>query len=80
MGTIYPIARLRFLPDPDAHFLADKTCAFRIADPQQASFLPEPAILLSFIPFEPIISTVDNFRILTSDGEVLTSDGEALTW
>jgi hypothetical protein len=80
MATVFPQAKPRILADPGVRLLPELQRPVLWMESLAPIFLPEPKLAMMILPYDDRITTLDDYRILTSDGSPLTSDGEALTW
>lgn len=81
MPTVYPLARLAFLPDPALAFIPDGSDVTFLADGARLSFTAEPIVAFDFTPFNVEISTADPASIFNEDtGQAIFNEDTGQTF
>lgn len=67
MATIYPLARIGFLPEPLCNFDLENLAASFLTEADRPMFSAEPAVTFDFAPYSITVKPVDQGRIYDED-------------
>jgi hypothetical protein len=69
MPTIYPLARLEFIPDPVCAIVPDDSAPLFLADLDSLAFAAEPTVAFDYTPFNEDLIPVDTAGLFDEDNQ-----------